>query len=66
MDGLVVFLALLDQHLLCDVQEEGMRKRRDSTHNSAERKTEVAALVVEWMNKAAGNRNRVKSSTNYI
>lgn len=41
MDGLVIFLALLYQHLLCNVQQEGTRKWCDSTHNTAERKTEV-------------------------
>lgn len=38
MDGLVIFLALLYQHLLCNVQQEGTRKWRDSTHNTADRK----------------------------
>lgn len=65
MDGLVIFLALLYQHLLCNVQQEGTRKWRDSTHNTAERKKQEDFLEVELMSMAASNNNRVPS-TNYI
>lgn len=53
MDGLVIFLALLYQHLLCNVQQEGTRKWCDSTHNATERKTEADLLEVELLNMQA-------------
>lgn len=41
MDGLVIFLALFYQNLLCNVQHKGMRKRCDGAQNTTERKREV-------------------------